>query len=178
MKLHLGCGKRDFGSDWEHIDGGEFPHVSDHDISLLKYEDSSASLIYSSHLLAYFDRSEAASILECWHRVLREGGVLRVAVPDFGVMVSLYESKTVILDQLVGPLYGKMLMNGSTIYHKTVYDYESLKKMLTDAGFHSVSYYPWRGTCHGEFDDHSQAYIPHMDKDNGVLISLNVECKK
>ena len=22
IKLHIGCGKRDFGPDWEHIDGG------------------------------------------------------------------------------------------------------------------------------------------------------------
>lgn len=178
MKLHLGCGKRDFGADWAHIDGGEFPHVSDHDISLSKREDSSAFLIYASHLLAYFDRSEVEIILKCWHRVLREGGTLRVAVPDFGVMNYLYESGQVALDQLVGPLYGKMLMNDSVIYHKTVYDYESLRKLLMDAGFHSISHYSWRDTCHSQFDDHSQAYIPHMDKDNGVLISLNIECKR
>lgn len=178
MKLHLGCGKRDFGPDWTHIDGGEFPHVSEHDVSLPEHEDSSASLIYSSHLFAYFDRLEAELLLQCWHRVLREGGTLRLAVPDFGVMNSLYESGQVVLDQLVGPLYGKMLMKEFAIYHKTVYDYESLKRILTDAGFHSVSHYSWRGTCHSEFDDHSQAYIPHMDKENGVLISLNVECKR
>jgi len=29
-----------------------------------------------------------------------------------------------------------------------------------------------------EFDDHSQAYLPHMDKDNGTLISLYVGCVK
>jgi hypothetical protein len=28
------------------------------------------------------------------------------------------------------------------------------------------------------FDDHSQAYIPHMDKENGTLISLNIETIK
>jgi len=27
-------------------------------------------------------------------------------------------------------------------------------------------------------DDYSQAYVPHMDKENGILISLNVECHK
>jgi hypothetical protein len=29
-----------------------------------------------------------------------------------------------------------------------------------------------------EFDDHSQAYLPHMDKENGTLISLNIEAVK
>jgi len=27
-------------------------------------------------------------------------------------------------------------------------------------------------------DDHSQAYLPHMDKENGILISLNIEATK
>jgi len=27
IKLHLGCGWRDFGSDWIHIDGGDYPHL-------------------------------------------------------------------------------------------------------------------------------------------------------
>ncbi|RPJ57790.1 MAG: methyltransferase, partial [Dehalococcoidia bacterium] len=26
--------------------------------------------------------------------------------------------------------------------------------------------------------DYSQAYIPHMDKENGILISLNVEATR
>ena len=39
-------------------------------------------------------------------------------------------------------------------------------------------WYDWEQTEHSKFDDHSQAYIPHMDKENGTLISLNVECIK
>ena len=31
---------------------------------------------------------------------------------------------------------------------------------------------------HADVDDFSQAYIPHMDKENGILISLNVKCVK
>jgi len=42
----------------------------------------------------------------------------------------------------------------------------------------NVQTWNWRETSHSEFDDHSQAYIPHMDKDNGKLISLNVEAIK
>ena len=36
----------------------------------------------------------------------------------------------------------------------------------------------WEETEHAQFDDHSQAYLPHMDKENGTLMSLNVECIK
>ena len=34
------------------------------------------------------------------------------------------------------------------------------------------------GFIHIDYDDYSQAYYPHMDKDNGILISLNVEAIK
>lgn len=65
-----------------------------------------------------------------------------------------------------------------TIYHKTVYDFDNIKKVLEEAGFRNIKRYDWRKTIHKDYDDYSQAYIPHMDKDHGILISLNVEAKK
>jgi hypothetical protein len=41
-----------------------------------------------------------------------------------------------------------------------------------------VSKYDWRDTEHSELDDFSQSYLPHMDKDNGKLMSLNIEAVK
>ena len=49
---------------------------------------------------------------------------------------------------------------------------------LIAAGFKDVRRYDWRQTEHKDYDDFSQAYIPHMDKENGLLISLNVEATK
>ena len=70
-------------------------------------------------------------------------------------------------------------MKDEIIYHKTVYDYQSLETMLTkQIGFKRVRKYDWKETEHSHFDDHSQAYLPHMDKENGTLISLNVEAIK
>ena len=65
-----------------------------------------------------------------------------------------------------------------TIYHKTVYDYSDLKKVLEDNGFGNIKKWDWKDVEHGKYDDYSQAYLPHMDKINGTLISLNIECKK
>ena len=53
-----------------------------------------------------------------------------------------------------------------------------LEELLINLGFINFELYDWRETDHSMFDDHSQAYIPHMDKINGTLISLNVECRK
>jgi predicted SAM-dependent methyltransferase len=178
MKLHLGCGKRDFGPEWISIDGGDFPHLHSHDITTLPFEDNSVDLIYSSHVLEYFDRVEVLDVLNEWKRVLKPNGVLRLAVPDFRAMVRLYLNNGYPLESFLGPIFGKMPMSEQTIYHKTTYDFDSLQKVLESVGFNNVEKYDWKTTEHSAHDDHSQAYIPHMDKENGTLISLNVECVK
>ena len=71
-----------------------------------------------------------------------------------------------------------MPMGEHMIYHKCTYDFESLENLLNSCQFKECVLYDWRETEHSNFDDHSQAYLPHMDKENGILISLNVECVK
>ena len=64
------------------------------------------------------------------------------------------------------------------IYQKTIYNFTALKELLESNGFCDLRRYDWRKTIHKDYDDHSQAYYPHMDKENGILISLNVEATK
>ena len=77
---------------------------------------------------------------------------------------------------VIGPLFGRQdyLYN----IHYNVFDLTSLRKHLEEAGFVAVREYDWRNTDHANVDDYSQAYVPHMDKMSGILVSLNVECKK
>ena len=57
-----------------------------------------------------------------------------------------------------------------------LFSYERpLKEVLELNGFSNIKKYDWRKTEHASFDDHSQAYLPHMDKENGTLRSLNIE---
>ena len=180
IKINLGCGWRNFGSDWIHIDGGDYPHLNSKDIFNLPYKNNSVDLIYASHVLEYFDNIEVESILNEWKRTLKPGGTLRIAVPNFEVMSKLYENKSIKLSDIIGPLYGKMAMGNKTIYHKTVYDYELLYSLLNKLKFNNISKYDWRNyEVHRQNDDHSQSYLnPKGDKDKGTLISLNIEAKK
>jgi len=148
------------------------------DLLASEVPDNSVDLIYASHVIEYFDRSEFELVLREWYNKLEHNGVLRLAVPDFESMSYLYTNKKISLDKFLGPLYGKMIMGDSFIYHKTVYDFDSLKNILSNLEYKDIKKYDWRNTEHKDIDDHSQAYIPHMDKNNGTLISLNVECKK
>jgi len=182
MKLHLGCDKRNLPG-FVHIDLADYPHIDyRQDIRFLPMiQDESAELIYVCHALEYFDRIEVPDVLREWRRVLTEGGVLRVAVPDFAAMVSVYRQSG-NLSLIHGPLYGRWPVRTQAgeqcIYHRTVYDFADLKKVLESARFTDVHRYDWRTTIHREYDDYSQAYIPHMDKEHGTLISLNVEAVK
>lgn len=169
-KLHIGCGKRDFGPDWIHIDGAKFPHVTLHNVKKLPFLDNTVDAIYSAHLIAYFDRVEIMHVLAEWKRVLKPGGLLRLATPDYFKMAKMYVESKVRLDDIHGPLYGRWEMNDKFVYHKTVYDYPTLSRILGLCGFTNVKRYDHTQTEHALFDDHSAAYL------KGELISLNVEC--
>lgn len=179
MKLHLGCGKRNIPG-FINVDMARFPHIHHrrpiNDLSIFK--NNSVDLIYCCHAFEYFDRLEAVETLKEWRRVLKKRGVLRLAVPDFEKLVKVYE-KYGQLQKITGPLYGRWPVPGTKkiIYHKTVYDFNDLKKMLKENGFGKIRRYDWEKTIHKNYDDYSQAYIPHMDR-KGILISLNIEAKK
>lgn len=182
IKLHLGCGKR-YIPGFIHVDLADYPHINyRHEISTLPdFANESVDLIYCSHALEYFDRLEATKALTEWRRVLKTGGILRLAVPDFEALVDVYLTHRT-LSLIHGPLYGRMVVetpDGEKIfYHKTCYDFVSLKNLLESQGFVDVHRYEWQNTEHKNHDDFSQAYIPHMDKEHGKLISLNIEAKK
>ena len=180
IKLNLGCGWRNFGSDWIHIDGGDYGHLDYNDITNLEFEDNSVDLIYASHVIEYFDINEVKQLLREWRRVLKPGGELRVAVPDFEAMNILYHNGKVKLKDIIGPLYGRMPMGDKMIYHKTTYDYELLYLLLYELAYNDIERYDWREyEAHRQNDDHSQAYLnPKGDKDKGTLISLNVKARK
>jgi predicted SAM-dependent methyltransferase len=182
MQLHLGCWHRDIPG-FVNIDLCDMPHIhyksNVDDLSMI--ESNSVELIYSSHNFEYFDKVQAPKVLKEWHRVLKFGGILRLAVPDFDRLIEVYQ-KSNDLNKILGPLYGRMEIDTpegkDTLYHKTVYNFKTLKELLKNNGFTDIKKYKWEDTIHKDYDDHSQAYYPHMDKKNGILISLNVEATK
>jgi len=179
MKINIGCGKKNFGKDWIHIDGSDYDHIYSHDIVNLPFDKDTIDLIYSSHTLEYFDREEVINVLNKWKITLKSNGILRLAVPNFKIYSKMYSDGKITLDQCIGPLFGKWKMTETqNIYHKTTYDYTSLKQILENVGFKNIKIWNWRDVDHGKYDDYSQSYIPHMDKENGQLMSLNIECTK
>ena len=178
-KLHLGCGDRHIAGFF-HIDLEPHEHV-DHvgPVDNLDFiPDGSVDLIYASHVLEHFGRWEYMDVLREWHRVLRAGGVLRLSVPDFAACAKIYYERGLEdgLNGLIGLISGGQ--RNPLDQHRMIFDEELLSHALRNIGFTSTHRWDWRKTEHADVDDYAQAYRPHLDKQNGSLMSLNLEAVK
>ena len=84
MKLHLGCGEKILDG-FINVDSRKLNGV---DIvgdikSLESFGSETAELIYASHVLEHVGRREYIGVLKRWCEILKPGGKLRIAVPDF-----------------------------------------------------------------------------------------------
>jgi predicted SAM-dependent methyltransferase len=145
--------------------------------NLENFNSNSAELIYASHVIAYFDRPSTIDVFSEWKRVLKPGGILRVSTPDLASLITIYKA-TENLDKIIGPLYGRMNGGAGLIYHKQIFDKASLVELFLESGFNEINEWDWRTTEHSAIDDHSQAYYPHMQKETGIQVSLNLEAMK
>lgn len=174
IRLHLGAGWRRLPG-WFQIDSTNYEYIDSVGPvdDLQKFQDDSVSEIYASHVLEYFDDQGALATLSEWRRVLRQGGVLRLAVPDFNSLLEIY-GQTGVLNDIVGPLFGRMESDDGLIFHRTVFDQPKLANLLTESGFSRVENYDpveFLASIDPSYDDHSLAFFPHMDR-SGLQVSL------
>jgi predicted SAM-dependent methyltransferase len=173
LKLHLGCGNRRI-QGFVHVDVLAFAHLGARArVDALPFADGAFELAYASHVLEHFGRHEQRRVLAEWFRVVAPGGWLRLAVPDFGAVVAAYP--TFGIEAVTGLVCGGQ--RDVYDFHKMIFDRASLGRALAEVGFVEVREWDWRATEHAGIDDYSQAYLPHLDKATGRLMSLNVEAR-
>lgn len=175
MRLHIGPGNT-YLPDWINVDIFSNVRADIYSSALaLPYERETFDLIYACHVLEHFSRYMVLSALTHWRDLLKPDGILRLAVPDFG-SICLHYMRNRDLKSLMGVLYGSQ---GNMLdVHCVVFDSYTLTEMLESIGFKGVREWDWRKTDHAEYDDYSQAYLPHMDKEKGMHMSLNLEAVK
>ncbi len=172
LRYNIGAGNTEIRG-WQNMDLHD-------DVSLSATPTRSVSDIYSSHFLEYFDYSGSRTILESWHRALKHGGTLYLAVPDFEAISKIYQEKHIIL---MGPLFGKM--HEEPIYHKATYDYAIMRHILYDIGFRAIERVDlfWVQE-YGETEEQTEFYGMKWMEDcskamvDNIKISLNIKCQK
>ncbi len=119
------------------------------DAQHIPVSSASADVLYSSHMLEHLDRYEAGLFFKEARRVLRNGGIIRIAVPDLKRMLQEY-ARTGDADEFLNSAYmtlpkprGLMARLKYSLFsgfrhHHWMYDAGSMQKALALAGFSSV----------------------------------------
>ena len=100
----------------------------------LRYEDDSVDEIRAVHVLEHFGVSTIGHVLDDWVRVLKPGGLMRVAVPDMAKIVEMVADP----DSMEWQPY---LMGGQTgpdDFHKSAFTRKSLTDLLLSAGLGKI----------------------------------------
>lgn len=138
VRLHLGA--RDqrvpefFNVDMEPRPGVDLVGNAE---NLSLFDDNSVEEILASHILEHFPHGKTVQVLKEWCRVLKPGGLLYVAVPDFKRIVEIYQKiggvTQYIQDEVMcGQEY-------PTAYHYSIFDFPWLEAKAKEAGFSEIS---------------------------------------
>lgn len=107
-------------------DKGAFP---------LQYADESVDEIRACHTLQFFSHRDTGAVLREWHRVLKPGGRMRLAVPD----ADWIARKTLERDGRY-PIEGYMMgaQKDASDYHRASFNVEGLKSSMLDTGLRRI----------------------------------------
>jgi predicted SAM-dependent methyltransferase len=108
--------------------------------------DSSADVIYNSHMIEHLDREEVINFLGEARRVLKPGGIIRCVIPDTKIYVSQYiengDANALVDGLLTCQPYPKTLVERvkkfiapGRMHHLWMYDGQSLCELLQAHGF-------------------------------------------
>lgn len=125
----------------------------------IPYPDRSVSFIYSSHLIEHLSRWQALELVRECVRVMRPGGVMRVATPDLAELVRAYTrgdtsggrtpadslmQRMMTFSEVPGNFTQRLIRRLITAPHQWLYDFESLVFLLEEGGLVDPQVRPFR----------------------------------
>ncbi len=141
LRLHLGCGATK-KPGWVNIDlAGANVDLAWDITRPLPFRDGAVDAIFHEHLLEHLSLAEGLSLVKECHRLLKEGGVLRIAVPNCKNYLTAYATDDTLLNDLK-PGRPTALLAASEVFlrhgHRSAYDLETLTLLCRTGGFSAV----------------------------------------
>jgi predicted SAM-dependent methyltransferase len=130
IKLNLGSGSQPL-PDFINLD-----IKNNNSIFPLDYPNNFVDEIRASHILEHFSYGESINALKEWTRVLKPGGTLKIAVPDFAIIAEAFSNG--MNDKRLMESY---CMGGQTDeydYHKSIWHMEKICNMLDVIGYENM----------------------------------------
>lgn len=174
VRVHLGCGPIDLPG-YVNVDMMPLPHV--HFVGgvqqLGMFGDGEVDLLYACHVLEHVPRRELKATLQEWRRVLRAGGLLRLSVPDFDLLVGAMQKENDVA-AIQDALFGSF--EHTYDVHHSAFTGAYLTRLLVEAGFRDVR--PWTAEEAGiaQYGDWSSRKIRGIRSEH--FISLNLEATR
>lgn len=151
VKLNIGCGT-DYKKGWINIDNNTDNNIKKLDLNWdlrfpLPFPENSVDFIFHEHFQEHLTVEEGIAVNKDFLRVLKTGGVLRIATPDLEKLVHNYLHVPLDKDPVIKQFKVDFVktpaewvnMNFSWWGHKWVYDYEELSRRLRESGFTKIS---------------------------------------
>jgi len=114
----------------------------------LPFEKESISELYSAHLVEHFPKEEFKSaVLPYWHSLIKKGGTLKLAFPDFETMAKKYIEGDYPFEKFRKVIFGAQDYDGD--FHFNMFTKETISALLYDIGFEKVDI-PVTGRINGE----------------------------
>lgn len=143
--LHVGCGTV-YLDGWINLDL-DAPKIDlKHNLTQkLPFVDNSIDFIYSEHVIEHFTVQQGLALLREFYRVLKPGGVVRIATPDLKYTLFRYFYRWHHQEWI--KRYGyEWIETGAEMVnialrewgHQYLYDQEELTRRLQEAGFTTV----------------------------------------
>jgi len=104
--------------------------------------DNCADFVYCSHFLEHISLGQGTDFLRGIYRILKNGGRLRLVVPDLAYAIKLYTKGQ--KEEALKQFYEGWENGNEFARHKYMYDYEILAKRLNNAGFGNITQYEYR----------------------------------
>jgi predicted SAM-dependent methyltransferase len=110
----------------------------------LRFREATLDGVYASHVLEHIVREDCVELLRRIRGWLKSTGLLRVVLPDLGILVEKYRTGRIDANQFVEKLHlstdGMSLLQVALgrAYHRWMYDVESFTSILTSLGYTGI----------------------------------------